>query len=837
MVKMALSSVMAALTFFALSNAADVLVEAESFGNKGGWVVDQQFMDQMGSPFLMAHGMGVPVPDALDTVTFPGSGIYHVYVRTRDWVAPYGPGRFSVSIDGVFLDTLFGAGGDGTWQWQYGGTVNITGVQAQIGLKDLTGFEGRCDAILFREARIPPPNDLAALYSFRKTLLGFPLIPPDTGMYDLVVVGGGMAGICAAVSAARLGCRVALVQDRPVLGGNNSSEIAVWLNGFVNRYPYTRIGDIVKELDSHNSTYGIDRDYVAGDQKKLNVVLAEENITLLLNAHVFEAEMEDSHIVAVYAKHIENGREWRLPARVFADCSGDGNLGFLAGAEFMMGREGRNATGESLAPLVSDSMHMGVTNSWYADSGSVPSGFPACPWAFQFNPGTYNPILQTTHSDWQWEAGFYRDQISQGERIRDGLFCAIYGNWDFLKNVKGIFQNWKLTWVAYVSGRRESRRLRGDYVLSQQDLETPPSFADGCVVPTWTMDLHYPEAWNVSQFPDDPFYSNTTVRDVSASASIPFRCLYSKNIENLFMAGRCISVTHAALGSVRVMRTGGMMGEVVGNAAYVCKLFDATPLGVYLDRLDELKTLLLTGQVQDSSDTGGVIIIDNTASQTNGDWASSTYTSGYYGVDYLTDGDADKGEKSAVFAPVRLDGGRYEVFLRWTAGANRAGNVPVLISHSQGVDTVSVDMRINNGIWIKLGGYTLDSAGANRVTIQTTGTDGYVIADAVMFVPLDTSHTTIAGEAGTGQSQYGLCLSPNPFNPLMVIRYHAPRASRVRIQAFNSSGRCVATLQNGRVESGFHTCAWCADGLPSGVYLVRMNADDFKETRKAIFLK
>ena len=211
-------------------NAPVVLLEAEQFADLGGWVVDQQFMDQMGSPYLLAHGLGEPVRDAETTVQFPAAGKYRVWVRTRDWVAPWkapgAPGRFKLLVNGKPLSTTFGTEG-AAWHWQDGGTVKV-GREAKVALHDLTGFEGRCDAVLFaRDLSFTPPNDLPALAALRREALGLPEAPEDGGSYDLAVVGGGIAGTSAALSAARLGLRVALLQDRPVLGGNNSSEVRV----------------------------------------------------------------------------------------------------------------------------------------------------------------------------------------------------------------------------------------------------------------------------------------------------------------------------------------------------------------------------------------------------------------------------------------------------------------------------------------------------------------------------------------------------------------------------------------------------------------------------------
>ena len=235
------------------AGAADtVLIEAEGFQHRGGWVLDQQFMDQMGSPIVLAHGLGKPVDDATTTVNFPAPGMYRVLVRTRDWVAPWeapgAPGRFQLLVDGEPLKTTFGVEG-ASWHWQDGGTVRIGDRETMLALHDLTGFDGRCDAILFTtDTQLAPPNEGDELALFRRELLNLPDEPEDAGQFDLVVVGGGIAGTCAAISAARLGCQVALVQNRPVLGGNNSSEVRVHLNGKINMEPYPALGNLVREI-------------------------------------------------------------------------------------------------------------------------------------------------------------------------------------------------------------------------------------------------------------------------------------------------------------------------------------------------------------------------------------------------------------------------------------------------------------------------------------------------------------------------------------------------------------------------------------------------------------
>ena len=584
------------LSFVSALGAQTVLVEAEGFENHGGWVVDQQFMDQMGSPFLLAHGLGRPVEDATTMVSFPATGRYRLWVRTRDWVAPWkspgAPGRFQLLIDNKPVETDFGTQGT-DWHWQDGGTVEITKRRVALALHDLTGFEGRCDAIVFAADDFVPPNEDRQLATFRQKALGLSNEPQDAGEFDLVVVGGGIAGTCTAVSAARLGLEVALIQNRPVLGGNNSSEVRVHLNGEINLPPYPALGNLVKELDSGFRGNAQPADHY-DDQKKLRVVRVEKNVHLFLNMHAFKVEMRRDQIIAVVARHIENSSQWRFRGPLFADCTGDGNLGYLAGADSRYGRESKNQTGESLAPEKPDRLTMGASVQWYSVQTDRPTSFPDCPWALQFNEQSCHYLMR---GDWDWETGMNRDQITEFEYIRDHALRAAYGNWAFLKNSsekRADYANRKLEWVAYVAGKRESRRLLGDVILKQQDIQDRKKFPDAFVTTTWKIDLHYPHPKNSKYFPGEEFRSIARYADVKPYP-IPYRCFYSRNIRNLMMAGRCISVTHVALGTVRVMRTCGMMGELIGMAASLCKEHNTDPRGVYQNHLDKLKRLATKG--------------------------------------------------------------------------------------------------------------------------------------------------------------------------------------------------------------------------------------------------
>jgi FAD dependent oxidoreductase len=569
-----------------------VLVEAESFTSKGGWVIDQQSFATMGSSYLMAHGMGRMVKNAETTVTFPAKGKYHVWVRTKDWAPfPKGPGKFRVAINDTPLTPVFGESGNDQWKWYDGGVVNITAEQVKLSLQDLTGFNGRCDALLFTTAaKYTPPNDLSALSALRRKLLHTTAAPKDGGNYDLVVVGGGIAGTCAAISASRMGLKVALIQDRPVLGGNNSSEIRVHLMGDIDKNYYPKLGRIVREMDNGDPGNANPDAKEYGDARKIQIIKAEKNLQLFLNTYVYKVEKDNDRIIAVTGRDIATNQDTRFTGTYFSDCTGDGTIGYLAGADFRMGRESKAETHESLAAEKPDSFTLGTSNLWASVAVDSATTFPATPWAMQFSDEYH---IDSYKADWEWETGFGNfNTITDAEKIRDHNLRAIYGNWSYLKNNKREkYAKQELAWVAYIGGKRESRRIIGDHVLDQMDIQEGKMYPDGAVTATWTIDLHFPDPKNSQYFEGQEFFAGTRHIKV-APYTIPYRCLYSRNIPNLFMAGRNISTTHVAFGSTRVMRTCGMMGEVVGFAAFVAQKYHGTPRDVYKDHLPELMKLL-----------------------------------------------------------------------------------------------------------------------------------------------------------------------------------------------------------------------------------------------------
>ena len=570
------------------ARAATVLIEAENFQKRGGWVVDQQSMDTMGSAYLLAHGLGTPVADAETPVTLPEPGEYRVFVRTRDWVSSFNahgaPGRFQVLVDRKPLTETFGTRG-ACWFWQSGGTITIGKDTITLAIHDLTGFEGRCDAIvLTSETDFVPPEGFTALQAFRRKTLQLPKQPEDAGEFDLVVVGGGVAGCCTAVAAARLGLSVALIQDRPLLGGNASSEIRVGMCGHIHQQPYPVLGEIVDEMKVGGKLHPPNTGSAEAfrDELKLELVKAEEHLKLFLNEHVNPVETEGKRITAVVSTNVLSGHRSRYRGRWIADCTGDGTVGFLAGADF-------DVTGKG---------HMGASNLWSVKDTGKPATFPPIVWGLDlegkpYPKDLYDPTGREMHyGGWQWESGFDKDIVREIEVIRDHNLRAMYSVWNRVKNVDGLYANHRIVWAAYISGKRESRRLLGDVVLTKGDITAGRVFADRCVTLSWPIDLHYPDPQYAAASPGNEFLSNVVFTLYEHPYAIPYRCFYSRNIDNLFMAGRNISVTHEALGAVRVMGTTGMMGEAVGRAAYLCKKHDADPRDIYHKHLQEFKQFL-----------------------------------------------------------------------------------------------------------------------------------------------------------------------------------------------------------------------------------------------------
>lgn len=572
----------------ARGGSSGVLVEAAAFARPGGWQLDTQHYQQMGGCYLLAHGMGKPVANANTKVAFPETGTWHVWVRTRNWCPGnwQAPGRFKLRVGGTTLALEFGAESE-RWHWQKGGTVEIASRGAvEMELEDLTGFDGRCDAVYFDREPSPvlPNDDLRELAAWKDRLAGRAGRKIEEQQFDVVIVGGGISGCAAALAASSQGLKVALIQDRPVFGGNASDEVRVHTIGIAGK------GEkIIGTIDTPHYPNG-HADAILAQQKR-EATMKNSGVSLFAHHIAIGLEKSGDRIACVEAREVTTGVIGRFRAPVFIDATGDGWLGFWGGAECRYGREAHTEFGERWdqhgelwSPAKPDNRVMGTSVLWNSNTSDQSSEFPAVPWAM--------PVAkehQAIDGEWYWEySANHLNQIDDAERIRDHVLRAIYGSFaNAKKDPKNT--NVALKWVAYVGGKRESRRVMGDHIYTMQDMAQRREFADAVVEEKREIDSHYQLAGTGS--PSD-FLSKALFHKTGGLYYIPFRSFYSRNIANLMMAGRCFSCSHIGLAGPRVMKTCGQMGIATGYAAALCKKHRATPREVGQRHIAELRRLI-----------------------------------------------------------------------------------------------------------------------------------------------------------------------------------------------------------------------------------------------------
>lgn len=590
----------------------EILIEAEQFQDYGGWLLESQFVDEMGSAYLMAHGIGTPVADAVTTVDIPEKGEYRVWVRTKDWVPEAHPGTFQVLINGEAISKAFGASGKG-WSWELAEHVPLPSGKVRLSLHDLTGFEGRCDAVYITNTTIVPIDyPETAGRKWRKKLLGLPEEPQETEEYDVVVVGGGIPGCCAAYTAAKSGCRVALIHEMEYLGGNASKEVGLTPEG--------RTGGLVDVLAERLAD---------GDIAANRILCALDNCDVFLREHVFAVHCREDRLASVDAVNVKTSAEKRFRGRVFIDCSGRAILGILSGAATLAGQESKADFGESLAPERADAMHHGNTVMFRTEMATEPVDFPAVPWAVKIakdyadlsgqisrvtclcgagpyenqsgpyvGPRKVKPVRRGDGS-WEhgmnlpkshfWEYGQWLDPYMCKEEVRDYLFCAIIGTYANVRaRAPEKYRNLKLTLLGNVLATGAFRNYLGDYVLTENDIRQHTDFPDAIVENAGAFCLHYP---------GNPKYAfrlgswKWVERDFKPY-TLPFRCLYSADLANLLCAGKHISATHIAGSTIKLIGNGGHHGIVTGTAAALCVKYNISPRTLGRERLQELKSAL-----------------------------------------------------------------------------------------------------------------------------------------------------------------------------------------------------------------------------------------------------
>ncbi len=399
---------------------------------------------------------------------------------------------------------------------------------------------------------------------------------------DLCVVGGGMSGLCCAIAAARHGARVVLVQDRPVLGGNASSEIRMWIGGCHGKD--NREGGIVEEIFLENFYQNTGLKFPIWDSVLYEKAMAEENITLLLNSSCLDAVMDGDRIMSIKAWQSNAETFHIIEAKYFADCSGDSILAPLSGAKYMYGREAKSEFGETIPPDVADKKTMGMSCLMQIRETDHKTTFTPPSWANIYETDADLPFKEHFRDTnfWWIELGGEWDCIHDTDRCRDELLKICYGVWDHMKNRgEHDVDNWELEWIGFYPGKRESRRYVGKYIVTQNDVEAEGRFPDIVAYAGWSMDDHFPAG-----FYYDKGYP-TIFHPAPQPWGLPLRAMISDNIKNLVFAGRNISVTHAALSSSRVMATCAVLGQALGTAVAQAIVEDCPVEVVDIERLQQ----------------------------------------------------------------------------------------------------------------------------------------------------------------------------------------------------------------------------------------------------------
>ena len=403
---------------------------------------------------------------------------------------------------------------------------------------------------------------------------------------EICVIGGGLAGMCAAISAARKNRKVVLIHDRPMLGGNCSSEVRMWVCGA--RGKNRRETGILEEIMLENAHCNSELIYPMWDAVLYSSVHSEKNIELLLNCSVNDAETDGEHIVSVSGWQLTTYKTHRVKAKIFIDCSGDSILAELTGAEYRHGREAKEEYGEEAAPNIPDSKTMGNSILFQPKETDHPVPFIAPPFARKFNSEeefrhrNYDP--KNPHNNFWWlELGGEKNTIDDAEEIRDDLLALAYGTWDYAKNKsQNKSDNWELDFMGWLPGKRESRRYVGRHTLTQPEVQAGGLFDDTIAYGGWQIDDHPPAGFEYDGPPNKNY-------PCPSPFGIPYGCLYSKNIDNLMFAGRNISVTHAAMAASRVMATCALLGQAAGTAAALAvgKNTDPDGVSIYIRELQE----------------------------------------------------------------------------------------------------------------------------------------------------------------------------------------------------------------------------------------------------------
>jgi len=573
-------------------------IDALSFTDYGDWKAETQFVREMGQGYLMAlKTPGCPAADCMTAFEAPKPGMYRFWVRTKNWIKDYAPGKFYALVDGARIGNEMGNLPGYQWAWQTAGDIELTEGAHTLAMNDTTGYFPRFAAVMVTDDMdYTPSPEWERISRERAGLLGQSGEPECEREFDVVVTGAGPGGIPAAIAAAREGCRTALINSRPVLGGNASDEARVGFDGSYISHPGMRESGIAEEIRRL-------RDSGCTWQRALEILCERtDNLTVFLNQCVTDAELsgDGARITAAVAQNTLDGTRRVFPGKMFIDASGDGWLGYYAGAAYRVGREAKWQTGEQKAPRLADSRTMSgclmstygenQVLSFYAEDTGAPFPFCAPDWAQILPKKLYRDPRYVDTGDWWLETPTDYDDLFEAESVRDELMIISLGYFHWLKNdyeKRDLARNYRITAFPAYNAKRESRRLIGDYVLTQEDCETGRPFPDAVAYAGWSIDVHNQDG--IFSGLGGPYDFDIHV----PLNQIPYRSLYSKNVENLLMAGRCISVSHIALGTVRVENTLSTTGQAAGTAAALALRKGITPRALGQGHIKELQQILL----------------------------------------------------------------------------------------------------------------------------------------------------------------------------------------------------------------------------------------------------
>ncbi len=574
-----------------------IWIDAAEFTEKGGFVLETQFVREMGQAYLMADGVGEPVAPAAVSFNATEGGMHRVFIRTKNWCCEHDPDGIVVEIDGVKSEHVCSEVNVRDWYFEAAGDFMLSEGEHTLKVYDTKGWFGRFAAVVItNDYDFFPSREMRVFEKQRAEIKGIENTVNSMGHYDMIIVGAGVGGIVTAIASARHGLKTALINDRPRLGGNSAEEANVALEGASKR------GCHESGISIEMKNYRHDKDISWSDAYDY-FTEKEPLLDVFSNMLVNDARTENGKITDISAISVLDLSKYTFSADLFVDATGDGWLGYYAGAAYRIGREAKFQHGESFAPENADSCTMSgcatrkywnheTACSYIADETDAPVEFKAPSWAFKLPEGDElgrRPRFINI-GEWWLEMPNDYDDLFENEFVRDSMFRMSVGYFDWLKNSwtdREKSANYKLRALGTYNAKRESRRLIGDTLLTEQHFRDRATFDDAVCYCGWCIDVHHVNG----------IFSGRggmfTLNDIIPVSQIPFSSLYSKNVDNLMMCGRCVSVTHIALGTVRVQLTAAVMGQAIAAAAELCKRYRKTPREIRHENIDELQQMIL----------------------------------------------------------------------------------------------------------------------------------------------------------------------------------------------------------------------------------------------------